>query len=80
MENWNVFESPVPLKEYKLTPGVQIRVRSKTFGRLHIAPEEQEGEAELLIGEVNELGGLCDDCRLHPDTVVIADRVLVRLG
>lgn len=46
MENWNVFESPVPLKEYKLTPGVQIRVRSKTFGRLHIAPEEQEGEAE----------------------------------
>ena len=49
-------------------PGVQVEVRDESTG----------GTRRLLIGDVNPLGGACDDCRdLRSDDVVLRYRVLV---
>lgn len=49
---WEIFEEPILIKDYPLTVGEYIRVMVG------------EGTEDLLVGDVNDSGGLCDDCSL----------------
>lgn len=78
MTDWNRFEIPIPISEYSLIPGVQVKVQH-TYG---LASDPKTTTYNVLIGEVNDNGGRCDCCDLNKEgaCVVLAERVLVATG
>lgn len=55
--------------------GVQIEVRHRSR---HDRSKWHEDTAFYLIGELNELGGVCDDCAgIYKDDMVLRMRTLV---
>jgi hypothetical protein len=59
-------------KDKPLVAGVQIEVRSFRHGVFHTET------MFLLIGEINEMGGTCDDCSgIGDKDIVVRYRVLV---
>jgi hypothetical protein len=70
---WEVFDEPVPLgrlhehlgvRRDALPAGLLIRVRMET--------PDGGGERVLLIGSVNAIGGLCDDCACQGDVLAVS--------
>jgi hypothetical protein len=75
---WTELIPPVPLSEYTLKVGTSIKVRY-TGG---LASNPTTREEELLVGNVNILGGLCDCCSMKhqfANGVVLAEAAVVKL-
>jgi hypothetical protein len=70
---WEVFDGPVPLG--RLHEHLGVRRDALPAGLLiRMKVETPDGRVErvLLIGSVNAIGGLCDDCACQGDVLAVS--------
>jgi hypothetical protein len=76
MSEWNKFDPPIPVEHYTLSVGTYIRIKYIDGLMSHPVWVTRD----LLIGDINKDGGLCDDCSIYrlSDCVVLAEKVWSR--
>jgi hypothetical protein len=73
MSDWVNLGLAIPFNLFK----EQGLAKAGTMIKITADMAKQLGTSEeLLIGDLNELGGLCDDCNIGRDTLVVAYKVL----